>query len=125
MGQKPHTAARRQVTRPVGLASMTDPAEPIVVSANAGGIDAVQAALRYTVFLITALVALAGFVRVRDVAGAVVYLQTNGGQLVAALAGLIALGTSAYGVLKTHKRGAQVATVAADRRVPDAVATLK
>lgn len=124
MGQKPYRGSTTR--RPAqSLAAMADPTEPVVVSANAGAIDAVQAGLRYAGFLFTAVVALLGFFSAHDAAGAMAYLQTNGGQIVAAGSGLIALGISAYGVLKTHKRGAQVATVAADPRVPETVATLK
>jgi hypothetical protein len=95
--------------------------EPVVVSPNAGGIDAVQAAARYLVVIVTAFVAIVGFLKVHDLAGLIAYIQSNGGQLVAAVSGLIAIGTAAYGIFKTHKRGAQIATVAA--RVPDDIAT--
>ena len=99
--------------------------EPIKVAANAGLIDSLQAIGRYLLVLAGFYTALAAFVRVRDFAGFVAYVQANGGQIVGAVAGLIAAGTAAYGVIKTWKRGAQVATVAADPEVPDHVATLK
>jgi uncharacterized membrane protein (UPF0136 family) len=65
------------------------------------------------------------FVSKHDLAGLAGYVQSNLGQVVGAVSGLIALGTAAYGVLKSRKRGAQVATVASDSRVPDEVATIK
>lgn len=98
--------------------------EPVVVPANAGLTDSLQAAARYVAFLITATVAVLGLLKVHDIAGLIGYIQTNGGQITAAVSGLIALGVAAYGVFKTHKRGAQVAAVAADPRVPDKVATI-
>jgi hypothetical protein len=100
-------------------------AEPIEVSGNLGAIDALQATGRYLVVIVAAVTALATFVKARDAAGAVSYLQANGGVIVGAVSGLVAIGTAAYGVFKTHKRGAQVATVAADPRVPEQVATIK
>jgi hypothetical protein len=112
------------VERKQGLADM--PAtEPVVVSSNQSLIDGLQAAGRYALVLITALIALAGFLRVHDFAGMVGYVQANGGQLVGAVAGLISIGTAAYGVYKTHKRGGQIATVAADPRVSQKIARLK
>jgi hypothetical protein len=55
----------------------------------------------------------------------IAYIQANGGDVFGAVSGLIALVTAAYGVLKTAKRGSQVATVAADPKVPPSVADLK
>lgn len=126
MGQKPHTGSRRRVgATPPQLAAQPPADEPIRVSANAGLIDGLQAAGRYLTVIIGFAVFIAGCVRTRDVAGAATYIQANVGQLVSAVLGLVSLGTLAYGILKTGKRGAQVATVAADPRVPDTVATLK
>lgn len=97
----------------------------IRVSDYAGAIDALQAAARYVVVLIGFTTALLTLFKARDVVGMAAYVQENIGQTVGAVMGLIAIGTALYGVFKTHKRGAQVATVAADPRVPDEVATLK
>jgi hypothetical protein len=112
---------------PIYRAADTPPAapatEPIVVSSNQSVIDGVQAGLRYLVVLLTLATAAAGFVRVRDFAGLVAFIQSNGGQFVAAILGLIGLGTAFYGIFKTHLRGGQIATVALDKRVPDDVAT--
>ncbi len=98
---------------------------PIVVSTNAGAIDAIQAGARYVGVIIAALIAVAGFLRTRDAAGLIAYVQANGGQVLGAVSGLIAIGTAAYGIFKSHKRGSQIATVAASSKVPDSVATTK
>jgi len=99
--------------------------EPIVVSANAGLIDGLQSAGRYAVVLIGFTTAVLGLLKVHDIAGMIALIQSNGGQVLAAVSGLIALGTAAYGVFKSKKRGTQIATVAANPVVPDAVATIK
>ena len=99
--------------------------KPIEVAANAGLIDGAQAAIRYIAFLFTAATALLGLIKTRDIAGAIAYIQANGGDMLSAISGLTALAIAAYGVFKTRKRGAQLVTVAADRRVPNAVASLK
>lgn len=103
-----------------------EPVNPkIRVSENAGAIDSIQAAARYASFLVTAVVAILGFLQAKDAVGLMAYIQSSGGQIVAAVSGLAAFGIAAYGVFKTWKRGAQVATVAADPRVPDKIAALK
>lgn len=99
--------------------------QPIVVSENAGLIDGIQAIARYLVVIITFIIAVLGLLKVHDIAGIINLIQANGGQVMAAISGLIALGTAAYGVLKTRKRGAQIATVATSSDVPASVATTK
>jgi len=99
--------------------------EPVVVSANAGLVDGIQAAARYVVVLIGFMTAVLGLFKTHDIAGLIAYVQTHGGETLGAVSGLIALGTAAYGVFKSKKRGTQVATVAADPEVPEYIATLK
>lgn len=99
--------------------------EPVKVSSTQGVIDAITAAARYAGVLATFTIALLGLVKVRDIAGMIAYIQANGGQALAAFSGLVAIGTAAYGVFKSHKRGDQVATVAAAPEVPNYVATIK
>lgn len=106
-------------------ASNLDATEPVVVSANAGAIDSIQAASRYLVVIVGFIISALGLLKVHDIAGMIALIQSNGGQLLAAISGLIALATAAYGVFKSHKRGNQIATVASDPRVPDKVATTK
>jgi hypothetical protein len=102
-----------------------DEPQPVVVSANAGLIDGIQAAARYLVVIVGFITAVLGLLKTRDIAGLIMYIQNNGGETLSAVMGLIAIGTAAYGVFKTRKRGVQVASVAADPDVPDHVATLK
>lgn len=108
------------------MPEIEDPAaKPIEISANAGLIDGLQAAARYIGFLITAVVAVLGLLKTRDIAGLIAYVQANGGQIAGAVSGLIALAIAAYGVFKTRKRGAQLATAGADPAVPNRVITVK
>lgn len=96
---------------------------PVVVSANAGILDMLAAAFRYLVVIIGAIPLLIKMVGIRDFAGIVAYFQgAEGSAVIAAISALVALG---YGLFKTHKRGAEVASVAANSRVPDSVAQLK
>lgn len=102
-----------------------NPTPNIRVSANAGLIDGLQAAGRLAVVVVGFVTATLGLLQAKDIAGLIAYIQANGGEFVGAVAGLIAFGTAAYGVFKSHKRGAQVANVAASPEVPDHVAALK
>lgn len=96
--------------------------EPITVSANAGAIDALQAAARLIVVVVTAVPILLQLIGKHDLVALIGYLQGQDGvAFIGAISGLL---TIAYAIFKTHKRGAQIATVAADARVPDKVATL-
>jgi hypothetical protein len=99
--------------------------EPIVVRPNQGLIDGIQAVGRYLAVIVGFVIALLGLFKTRDIAGMIAYVQGNGGEVLGAVSGLIALGTAAYGVIKTGKRGEEIAEVAADTRVPESVATLK
>lgn len=102
-----------------------DTDKPIVVRPGQGALDGLQAAARYLTVIIGAVVALLGLLKTRDIAGFIAFVQNNGGEVFAAVAGLVSLGTAAYGVIKTALRGRQVAAVAADNRVPPNVAHLK
>lgn len=97
--------------------------KPIVVSSNAGLIDSLQSAGRMIVILVTAIPIMLSFLSKHDLIGMIGYLQSvDGAQLIAAGTGLFTIG---YGIYKSHKRGAQVALVASDLRVPAEVASLK
>jgi hypothetical protein len=76
---------------------------------NTGLVDSIQAALRYLVVIVTFVTAVLGLLKVHDIAGIIALIQSNGGQVLGAISGLIALGTAAYGIFKTHKRGVQAA----------------
>lgn len=97
----------------------------VVVPANAGLIDGVQSALRSIGLLLTFAVAAAGFFKTKDFAGLVAYVNANGGQALAAVSAVGGFAIYAYGIYKSHKRGAQIATVASNDQVPDSVATTK
>jgi hypothetical protein len=90
---------------------------PDKISSNAGLIDGIQAAARYLVVIVTAITAILGLVKTHDIARIINYIQANGGTVFAAIAGLIGLATAAYGVIKTQKRGTQVANAAAEPAV--------
>jgi len=101
--------------------STTD--KPVIVSANAGLIDTLMAAMRYVIVIVGAVPVLLALLGARDFAGLVRYFQSaDGASLIAAVSAVVAL---AYGLFKTRKRGAQIATVAADARVPDSVAQVR
>lgn len=96
---------------------------PIVVSENAGIIDTLTAAGRYLMVIIGTVPLLLTLFGNRDFAGIVAFFQgTQGASLLTAL---VALATLAYGLWKTHKRGAEIATVAASPKVPANIATTK
>jgi hypothetical protein len=80
---------------------------------NTGTRDALQAAGRYIVVIVTAVIAIFGLFKAHDIAGLFTYVQSHGGELLAAISGLVSLGVAAYGVLKTHKRGVQATPVIA------------
>lgn len=99
--------------------------EPIRVPADAGLIDGLQAGIRYVVVLVTFTTAVLGLLKVHDIAGIITVIQSNGGQVLAAISGLIALGTAVYGIIKSKRRGSQIAAVALNPRVPSEVADIK
>jgi hypothetical protein len=91
---------------------------PIVVSEKAGIIDLLTAAGRYAVVIFTIFPALLALFKARDIAGVISFLQGNQGA--ALLAAVIGLGTLAYGLIKTRRRGAQLVTAA--EAAPNSVA---
>lgn len=96
---------------------------PIKVGANAGLIDTLTAAGRYLVAIVTAVPILMTLLGQRDLVSIIAYFQSaEGTTLIAAIGGLVTIG---YGLFKTRKRGAQLANVAADDRVPASVASIK
>lgn len=97
--------------------------EPIEISSSQGVTDALQAFLRYLVVIVGFFSALGSLLGKQDAVGAVTYAQTNLGGLVSAVFGLVALGTAAYGIYKSFKRGAQLVDV--EPHTPNAVLRLK
>lgn len=88
----------------------------VKIEQNAAINDGLQAAARYIGVLITFLIAVLGLLKVHDIAGLITLVQSNGGQVLAAISGLVSLVLAAYGVFKSRKRGSQLVTAAADPR---------
>lgn len=97
--------------------------EPIVVSPSAGVFDLLTALMRYVVVIAAAVPTLKLLIGQHDLIGLINWFESDAAKPV--IAAIIAIGTIAYGLYKTHLRGSQIATVAADRRVPDQVAQIK
>lgn len=95
----------------------------IKVSANAGLIDTLTAAGRMAVVIIGSIPILLQFLGDRNLIGLVNYFRTEDGTALTTAA--VALFMLGWGLWKTHRRGGQIATVAANPRVPDSVAALK
>lgn len=102
---------------------MPDTTKPIEVSENTGIVDLLTAAGRYLVVIIGAVPLLMQLLGNRDFAGLVAYFQGADGK--ALIAAAVALGTLAYGLWKTRKRGVQVVQIAADPRTPNSVASVR
>lgn len=97
--------------------------KPIRVSENAGIIDLLTAAGRYLVVIGGTIPLLLALLKARDFSAIVAFFQSNEG--VSVLTAITSLFALAWGLWKTHRRGAQIATVAVDPRVPDRIATTK
>jgi hypothetical protein len=103
---------------------MTDEVtKPVVVNANQGLFDTIAAALRLLAIIVSTAPAAALIVKKHDLIALYDFFHTQQGiALAGAVTGLVSLG---FGLYKSWKRGAQVATVAADERVPVSVASIK
>lgn len=78
--------------------------EPVVKD-NAPIMDTMQAFGRYLVLVVTAVPVLLKLLGEHNLLGMVDYFRsTDGGAVIAAMVGL---GTMAFGLFKTHKRGTQ------------------
>ncbi len=97
--------------------------KPIEVSANEAGLDLFQALGRYITVILTSVPVVLALVGKRDINEFIAYLQSN--EFAVLASALVSLGTLGYGLFKTHKRGAQVVSVAGDSAVPDRIARLK
>lgn len=97
--------------------------EQIVVSKHAGLLDTLYAAGRYVLVIFGAVPLLLKLLSARDFAGLIAYFQSaDGTALIAAIGAVAAL---AIGLLKSFRRGSQVAHVAGSSNVSNAIATLK
>lgn len=102
---------------------MSDSTTPIVVNSNAGTLDGLQSLGRSFLLIFAAVPTLMALLGKHDFMALLSYFRGSDG---AALLGAVTtIGTIAWGMWKAHKRGSQVAAVATDPRVPDAVATTK
>lgn len=97
---------------------MPDLTTPIEVRANTGIIDLLTAAGRYLVVIASTIPLLMTVLGTKDIVSIIAFFQGEDGAKL--LAAVIGLGTFAYGLYKTRKRGAQ-AVVLADA-APNAVA---
>lgn len=97
-------------------------APPITVNASPAT-DQATSAVRTVLLIFSVVTALAGFFSKRDLAGFIAYVQSS--DFITALALLIGAATFAWGQWKTRHRAKQLATIAADPRTPDSVATIK
>lgn len=101
----------------------TNTSNQIVVSENAGILDTLAAAGRYLVVILGAVPLLLALLGQHNFGDIIAYFRSSdGASLIAAVSGLVAI---AYGLFKTHKRGSQIATVAASDKVPASIATTK
>lgn len=78
---------------------------------NVGFVDMLQAGGRYIGVLVSFVVAMLALLKTRDIAGMAAYIQDNLGPVIGAISGLITLGTIAFGLFKTQKRGVQAAPI--------------
>ncbi len=103
---------------------MADQKEATPIAVNPSPVpDQVASALRTVVLIVSVTTALTTIASKRDLAGFIVYVQSS--EFLQAMSIVISIATFAWGQWKTRHRAKQLAAVAADPRVPDAVATLK
>lgn len=85
---------------------------PVTVSANAATNDPLFAFLRYAVVIIAAFPTLLALLKDHDVAAIHAYFTSDAGRVVVAAA--VGLGTMAYGLWKTYRRGSSLVSAATD-----------
>lgn len=103
---------------------MTEPnAAPPIIANPSPARDQAEAAIRGVVLTLSLVSALAGFVSKRDLAGFVAYMQSS--DFLSAIAAVTGAAAFVWSQWKARHRSKQLAAIAADPRVPDAVATLK
>lgn len=102
---------------------MSDNETPQIVVNPTPTLDQIAAAARTVVLVLGVLGALAGIISRRDWSAFILYMQSS--DFLTAASAIAGFGAFAWGQWKTRHRAKQLATVAADPRVPDAVATLK
>jgi len=78
--------------------------------------DQAMSAVRTVILSVSVVTAVAGFLSKRDLAGFIVYIQSN--DFLAWLAAVLAGGTVWWGQLKTRHRAKQIVAIRDDPRVP-------
>lgn len=102
---------------------MSDNETPQIIVNASPAVDQAQSAIRTVLLVVSAVTAIATLASKRDLAGFILYVQSNEFLQVASI--IVTAGTFAWSQWKARHRAKQLAAVAADPRVPDAVATLK
>lgn len=97
---------------------MTDNEKPPIV-APAPGMDQAESAVRTLILAISVITAVAGFVAKRDLAGFIVYVQSN--DFLAFLALAIGGATVWWAQWKSRHRAKQLVAIRDDDRVPSEV----
>jgi energy-converting hydrogenase Eha subunit C len=98
--------------------------QPIVVTTAQGVTDLLQASISYVVIITTFFSGLVAMIGAHKTVEAVAYVQANLGPVVTAIFSLGGVALMVWRLYKTYKRGAQLASIAADRDVPDHVAQI-
>ncbi len=96
---------------------------PQIVVNPSPTLDQVQSAIRAILLVISAATAIATFASKRDLAGFILYVKSSEFIQVASI--VATAGTFVWSQWKARHRAKQLVAVAADPRVPDAVAVLK
>ena len=89
------------------------------ITAPSPGNDQAFAAVRTVILTISVLTAFAGFLSKRDLAGFIVYIQSN--EFLAWLAMVIGAATVTWGQWKIRHRAKQIVAIRDDPRVPSDV----
>ena len=100
----------------------TTPAQ-IVVSGYAGTLDTLYAAGRMLLLIFSAVPVLLTLLGKHDLLSLITYFEGDSGK--ALLGAVVGLATVVFGLLKSFKRGTQIASVANNAAVPSSVAITK
>lgn len=103
---------------------MVDQNETTPIAVNASPVpDQAASAVRSVLLVVSVITALTTIASKRDLAGFIVYVQSS--EFLQALSFVVSIATFAWGQWKIRHRAKQLAKIAGDDRVPDAVASIK
>ena len=102
---------------------MADNETPQIVVNPTPARDQAAAAIRTVLLVLSVVTALSGIIARRSLIEFIAYMQSQ--DFLTVLSLVIGAGTFVWGQWKTRHRAKQLATIAADPRVPDAVARVK